>query len=283
MNTMPLARSLFAGALLSIAVLAAACSSPAATATPVPATPTPPEPTPTATPAPTPTATAVPEPTPTATAIPGATVVVLQAARDTTLYDRGALPAANGSGDFLFFGATNGSEARRALVAFDLGSVIPAGSTIASAKFTLTVSRTRTDHQPASVHRLTSEWGEGASNSETAGEGSGTTPEPGDATWAHRIFPDVVWTAEGGDFIAEPSATKPVGQPQRGQLLPITWGSTPELVADAQAWLDDPTTAYGWIIIGNENTRQTAKRAESRENPNESARPVLTIEYFPPN
>ena len=54
------------------------------------------------------------------------------------------------------------------------------------------------------------------------------------------------------------------------------------MVADAQAWLDTPATNFGWILIGNEAQLKTAKRFNSRENPNSSNRPVLTLDYFPP-
>ena len=51
------------------------------------------------------------------------------------------------------------------------------------------------------------------------------------------------------------------------------------MVADVQGWLDDASTNFGWIIIGNESTNKTTKRFDSRENPSEGNRPTLAIEY----
>ncbi len=43
--------------------------------------------------------------------------------------------------------------------------------------------------------------------------------------------------------------------------------------------LDDPSTNFGWIVIGNEETIQTAKRFDSREVSQAGRRPRLTITY----
>ncbi len=271
--------------VLAVATLAVACSStpptptatlsPTATATQTPA----PAPTATATLAPTPTATTAPVPTPTPTAEVGTTALAIPAARDSTLYDRGLDEAANGSGEYLFFGSTNEREARRALLYFDVASAVPAGVVIVSAKLAVTISRTRTGVQPSSVHRVTRTWEEGLSQSVTGGEGSGTIPTQGDATWAYSEFPGETWSNPGGDFIAEPSVTAAIGEPEAGQILPVSWGSTPQLVADVQAWLDEPESNHGWIIIGNEDGQQTAKRVNSREEPETADGPALIVEY----
>ena len=79
-----------------------------------------------------------------------------------------------------------------------------------------------------------------------------------------------------------PSATVTVESPPRLQTLAVTWGSTAEMVSDVQDWLDDPASNYGWIVLGKEGTRQTAKRVASRENASTEDRPRLLIEYFPP-
>jgi hypothetical protein len=58
-----------------------------------------------------------------------------------------------------------------------------------------------------------------------------------------------------------------------------TWDSSAALIARVQEWLDQPSTNFGWIVIGNELTRVTAKRFDSREITNETTRPALTIEF----
>ena len=61
-----------------------------------------------------------------------------------------------------------------------------------------------------------------------------------------------------------------------------TWGTTAQMVADAQSWLDNPTTNFGWILIGDETTIVTTKRYGSRENSDFAIRPVLTVTFVPP-
>ena len=227
------------------------------------------------------TPTPVPEPTAPPTPVPGAISVVLTPDADATLYDRGTLAAANGAGESLFFGSTNGDEARRALVRFDIRSAIPGGSTIASARLVMTVDRARGEADESTLYLVTSSWGEGKADSETAGGGSDTAPDDGSATWEHRSFPDVAWEQSGGDYEVEPHATVTVQPPPRTRTVEVTWGSTAEMVEDVQNWLTNPAANFGWIILGNERTRQTAKRVASRENGNSALRPQLIIEYFP--
>ena len=57
-----------------------------------------------------------------------------------------------------------------------------------------------------------------------------------------------------------------------------TFGSTPEMVADAQLWADDDAENFGWILIGREETAST-RRFDTRNHDNEDVRPVLEITY----
>jgi hypothetical protein len=61
-----------------------------------------------------------------------------------------------------------------------------------------------------------------------------------------------------------------------------TWGSSPRLIQDVQAWVDDPSMNFGWLIMGDESTNRTATRYDSREHPDSENHPVLTIEFTPP-
>jgi hypothetical protein len=133
----------------------------------------------------------------------------------------------------------------------------------------------------STLHRVTSNWSEGAVVPTTSGGGSGAPPEEDSATWVHRSFPDVAWETPGGDFDDAPSATFTVPLLPRLQTLAATWGSTGEMVSDVQGWLDDPASNHGWIVLGTEGTNQTAKRAVSRENETAENRPRLLIEFFP--
>ncbi|MCA9289636.1 MAG: multicopper oxidase family protein, partial [Phycisphaerales bacterium] len=54
------------------------------------------------------------------------------------------------------------------------------------------------------------------------------------------------------------------------------------LIADVQAWLDDPASNHGWFLYGNESESGTTKRFDSRENPNAGDRPVLIVDFILP-
>lgn len=198
--------------------------------------------------------------------------------RDNTLYERVDGDVSNGAGTGLFFGQTGanaGEVLRRALIRFDLSS-IPPGSTINSVSLELQVDlvppfATAFD---ATLHRVSASWGEGASVALGAG-GSGAVAVAPDATWLHREFDTLFWNMPGGDFNATPSATAPVGS----TIGPMTFAPTPGLIADVQAWVDDPSQNHGWVILGEEDNPQNARRVGSRENPDFA--PVLTVDFEP--
>jgi hypothetical protein len=54
------------------------------------------------------------------------------------------------------------------------------------------------------------------------------------------------------------------------------------LVADVQAFVNNPATNYGWILIGNEQEVRTVKRFNTRENLLPATRPTLVVDYTPP-
>ncbi len=279
------------GAFVAVAVVAAACTGggdngdtapPPPPAAPEEATATP-EATaaPAATPAPTaePTAPPTADPTPAATPSPtvaaGAESVTIEASRDNTLYETGDAPGdqlSNGSGDSLFAGLTNAGSARRALVYFDVASALPDGATIVGAEVTLTVTRTTSGTQPTRIHRVLSDWGEEGSDA-PQNEGGGTSPEPGDATWMYAFFGTEQWDSPGGDFAPDPSAEASASGDGG-----VAWTSD-GLAADVQAWLDDPGSNFGWIVVGDESGGSSTKRFGSRENGSAGARPTLTVHY----
>ncbi len=201
--------------------------------------------------------------------------VKIDATRDATLFENPIGEVANGAGQYLFAGTTAFGELRRALLQFDVAAAVPAGATINSAVLTLHMSRTAAAAEIVSVHRASAAWGEGASDA-PAEEGGGTSAEPGDATWRHRFFPDALWTTAGGDF--EPLASDSTVVIANGYY---SWGGTGALVADVQSWLDDPSQNHGWAVLGNEQFEQTAKRFDSRENPDAARRPSLMIDFTP--
>ncbi len=205
--------------------------------------------------------------------------VVLTPSKDNTLFESQTGDLSSGGGA-LFAGQNGNGEPRRGLVAFDLaGSAIPAGSTVLSAQLEMFVSRSSSEvnSEIVALHRVTQDWGEGASGAGGNGGGGGAVAQAGDATWVHTFFDTAFWTNPGGDFVAAPSAATNVG------LVDTTavW-STAELTADVQGWLNDASNNFGWIIIGNESAGSTTKRFDSKESTSGSP-PRLIVSYQPPS
>lgn len=138
------------------------------------------------------------------------------------------------------------------------------------------MSRTTAGNQTVSLHRLLANWGEGTSNAD-ANEGQGAPSTTNDATWLHTFYNTSKWTNAGGDFAATASASLTVGG--NGSY---TWGSTTQMVADVQGWLNNPGSNFGWMVRGNEAVTTTAKRFDSRQIASTANRPVLIVDYTPP-
>ncbi len=204
----------------------------------------------------------------------------LSPTRDVTLFDP-QCEKASGSGDYLFAGNTNGQGRRRALLHFDIAGSLPPGAVIQSVTLTLHMSQTNTGTRTFTLHRLQQDWGEGASNSGSPGGGGGPALN-NDATWCYRFYnqgdpgASPVWSPYGGEFDTTASASAGVDGVDF-----YSWTS-PQMVADVQSWLDNPASNFGYILIGQEGTLQTAKRFDSRTNPTINLRPVLLVEYGPP-
>ena len=204
--------------------------------------------------------------------------VELTTVKDNTLIEDSSFALSAGAAFSFYSGrvGTNGGQTlRRGLIAFDLSS-IPAGSTITSVSLTLRCSKVPAG-SPAQIiklHRTLADWGEGTS---VAFGGGGAPATPGDATWTNRFYPDLDWATPGGEFVATASAAATVGG-----IGFYTWNSTPALVADVQAWLDDPTANFGWTVIGNEQTPQQVRRFEAKESI-AAWRPKLVVEFDPPS
>lgn len=189
------------------------------------------------------------------------TTITTSASKDNTIFET---PEGNSNGKGIHFfagrtGVMSGNSRRRALITFDL-SQIPTGATIQSASLTLPMTKTSSGAQAVALHRVSADWGEGSSNAGNINDGDGALAQSGDATWVHRFFNTDFWTNDGGDFNPTPSASISVSG-----IRSYTWGSTAAMVADVQSWIDNPSTNFGWIIIGNEAANSTTKQFASRE------------------
>lgn len=222
-----------------------------------------------------------PTPQPGATpAGPGAPVTkVLSATKDNTLFSETSIDGAqesNGSGNAIYVGRTGSSNqgsVRRGLVSFDL-STVPQGATILSATVRMSSLRDVNGARVIALHRALAQWGEGSS---VSSGGTGALAQPDDATWLHRFYSSTLWTTAGGDFAAAASTSATVALTGT-----YTWPSTPQTVADVQAWVNSPGSNAGWLVMGDESTLQTAKQLASREHSESALRPVLELTYLTP-
>lgn len=210
-----------------------------------------------------------------------ADIVELSPVQDTTLYEDATGRLGNGAGQYLFVGRTwdeNGIDKllRRALIKFDLAS-IPANSTINSVNFGFTIDQAPPAATGAtiSLHTMTEDWGEGASNA-PGPEGRGTIAQVDDATWLHSFFDSLVWNTAGGDFEAVAVASEPISSSPQS----VTFATSPQLVATVQAWVDNPASNHGWALLGDEIFPQNARRILSRENVG-PGNPLLTLDFTP--
>lgn len=114
------------------------------------------------------------------------TIISLTPEKDNTLFEAADGSLSNGAGPSLFSGVTSSGNIRRALLKFDLSGMVPSGATITGASLTLNMSKTTAGAETLTLHRVLTDWGEGASVS-SGGGGAGAPAQTGDATWLHTF------------------------------------------------------------------------------------------------
>ncbi|HUU42750.1 MAG TPA: PEP-CTERM sorting domain-containing protein [Planctomycetota bacterium] len=203
--------------------------------------------------------------------------------KDNTLYEHESGDISNGAGEYMFVGRNDhpsASTIRRAVLGFNVAGNVPSGVLVDAVTLTLQMSRTHnnpTYTAYVSLHTLLANWGEGTSHPTAPGEGAGGLSATNDATWKHTFYNTGTWSTPGGDFTSTVSATQTVYA-----VGTYTWGSTSQMVADVQGWLDNPGSNFGWIMLGNETQISSAKRFNTHEYATASERPTLTITYHTP-
>ena len=209
-----------------------------------------------------------------------ADLVSIPASQDNTLYQDATGSLSNGAGQVFFAGRTSvfTNVIRRAVIAFDITGNVPAGSTIDSVTLRLHLTRVPVPvtNTTVTLHRVLADWGEGDSNPEFQ-EGGGAPASPGDATWLHRFFDTVFWTAQGGDFASTASASRLVAG-----VAFYDWGPTLAMRSDVQDWLNEPSGNFGWLLRGVETTLESARGFDSRQSTAVLNRPVLEVVFTPP-
>ncbi len=201
-----------------------------------------------------------------------ADIVLIAPNADASIYaESGGL--SNGAGQGLFTGQTNDGFVRRALVSFDVAGSVPAGATVNSASLHLYATQSNTGALTTNLHRLLFGFNEGTVLAPGNG-GTGAPANPGDSTWTHRVFNTTPWAMPGADFDASASASLAVG----AAFQSYTWTS-PELAADVQSMLDDPSQNFGWVILAQTTGSGQAKRFASREYPDAMLQPTLEVDF----
>jgi hypothetical protein len=204
-----------------------------------------------------------------------AETAILDAARDATLIESATGSLANGEGPAVFVGRTSqdADSRRRALLAFDVAAALPGGALVTGAWVDLELSPSHPAPIEVGLYRVAADWSEGPSRSSG---GVGDPAQPGDVTWIHTRYDTERWTQAGGDFAAEPSAAAEIGDAGA-----YRFESSAAVVSDVQAWLDEPASNHGWILVGGEDAASTAKRFYSREAGREGTGARLVVEYVP--
>ncbi len=209
-----------------------------------------------------------------------AATVSLPSIADTSLYEN--KPDSNLGGTTLVAGTNQKSSKSRALILFDT-TTLPAGAVVTAVQVELYVTRQPDPDQHGgpvasdfSLHRMLVNWGEGSGSSVT-----GSVAMPGDATWNDRFYgQDEIWGNPGGsagnDFIESASATTSIGD-----VGPYVWGSSPELIDDVRAWMTDPSSNFGFMLVnGSEGNDGSARRFSSRDQPGGTIPgPKLVVTY----
>lgn len=157
-------------------------------------------------------------------------------------------------------GPSAGSARNRALFKFN-SSTIPAQSLITAVTFNLTV--TRIPNQPVDsnfeLHRLFQNWDESQ------------------ATWLKPTTAGSAWNAPGGAAGSDFSSIVSSAQLLSGARA-YSFGSTPELVADVQSWVNNPGANFGWMLVSDlEDADFTARRLGSRTDL--STTPSIVVEF----
>src|SRR5258708_18824092 len=161
-------------------------------------------------------------------------------------------------------GAAASFENRRIVLRFDLGGRIPPGAVVNSVSVKVVVVL-KVPLSPANsnfgLRRLLQPWNEL------------------DVTWNSRTATNA-WEVPGAD-----GATDSLANPSSDVFVTGTgtymFPSTAAVVADVQAWVDNPGTNAGWLLYSeSEGTARTARHFATREDPANT--PVLVVTYSLP-
>lgn len=212
----------------------------------------------------------------------GAETVVLGANKVSTIFENQPTHSI-GKGPAVFVGGDASGSPRRGLIDFNLAANIPAGSTITDVQLTLFlagVAGADATPRPIELHRISADWAHGPTGlgvTQIDGTDQGFPAIPPSPTWLERRYQqNQPWATPGGDFAATVSASSLIGQATGSGY---TWSSA-QLVADAQAMLDLPSTNQGWFLLnGDEWSANSYRIFYTQEWADTALRPRLAVSY----
>jgi hypothetical protein len=205
---------------------------------------------------------------------------------DDTFINQGHLGNNNGASLSIFTGTDGHNGNMRGLIRFGMPAGLQGRVTVTGVQLTMTVQELGdgTSGTPAieSLQAVTEAWaqGNGIGNSVmsfTVGQPCGG-PVSG-ATWNQpNCALPAGWATPGGTVVAAVSAqADTTGVPTGGQVV---WSSAsgPQLNADIQGWIDNPTSNHGWRITSStEDNGGRAQRFVSSEAG--ATPPTLAVTY----
>jgi hypothetical protein len=223
-----------------------------------------------------------------------AATVTIGASKDASIFQSNPNNG-SGAGNGLYSGTNSKLSPRRARDSFDIAGNVPAGAVIQDAKLTLTLglvagggSGGGSGSPSIELHRVNADWGEAATQQSTpptdsmGSQGAGVAAQTNDVTWNsrfHNSSPATPWATPGGDFATSASAATSVGTTTN---VGYVW-SSPTMAGDVQAWLNSPSTNFGWLLLNADETSANTFRAfYSRNVATASLRPQLEITYAVP-
>jgi len=188
-----------------------------------------------------------------------------------------------GAMGFVNVGTTENMTAHRGMVLFDIAGAIPAGSAITSAQLILEATRLPSNgynNSDVGLHRMLRGWGEGDNAAGLPRDAAAA--DLNEANWYYRFAgTSSTWGVPGGqegvDYLAQSSAVTRVTD-----IDGYGFGSTPEMIADVQFWLNNPGQNHGWMAISmQEHLPFTARRFGSREAVPSFDMPRLLVDFVP--
>jgi len=218
--------------------------------------------------------------------------VVLSSSSDATIFQNN-VDNGSGGGNGLYAGTNSSGSSRRSLIAFDIAGGLLAGSVVQSVELTAVLGQISGSSPPPLVtiglHRASATWGNGTTlqrippDDTMSGMGQGSAALAGDVTWNARFYSTTtptLWSSPGGDFDASARALAAIGATLG---VRYSWPSTPALVNDVQAWLDDPESNSGWMLkVVDETLPITLRGFYSGDVATSSLRPQLLVTFDPP-